>query len=38
MTDSPVFTSCILAAGIALLLAAVFWPRILIAFKRAEAE
>ena len=33
MTDSPVWI-----AGIALLLAAVFWPRILIAFKRAEAE
>ena len=38
METDPVFNACIPLAGIALLLAAVFWPRILIAFKRAEAE
>ena len=33
MTDSPVWI-----AGIALLLAAVFWPRILIAFNAIPKE
>lgn len=32
--DSPVFTACILAAGIALGAAAIFYPRILIALEK----